>query len=104
MFIFPDTENTGNMPKNTKNMFLRRELTSYTENFKGRRMHQDCGGQSNNRMKFLQQTLLHLGLWFKVYIGRSISLHGQCNRINVKLTENKKQTTQKQTKNQGNHS
>ena len=25
-------------------------------------------------MKFLQQTLLHLGLWFNMYIGSSISL------------------------------
>ena len=31
-------------------------------------------GQPNNRIKFLQQALLHLGLWFRVYIGSSISL------------------------------
>ena len=30
MFIFPDRENTGNLPKNIKNMILHREIASYT--------------------------------------------------------------------------
>ena len=28
MFIFPDRENTGNLPKNIKNMILHREFNS----------------------------------------------------------------------------
>ena len=30
MFIFPDRENTGNLPKNIKNMILHREFASNT--------------------------------------------------------------------------
>ena len=30
MFIFPDTENTGNLPENINNLFLHREVTSNT--------------------------------------------------------------------------
>ena len=30
--IFPDRENTGNLLKNIKNMFLHREFTTNTEN------------------------------------------------------------------------
>ena len=30
MFIFPDRENTGNLPKNIKNMILHREIASNT--------------------------------------------------------------------------
>ena len=30
------------------------------------------GGHINNGMKFLQQALLHLWLWFKVYIGSGL--------------------------------
>ena len=31
--LFPDRENTGNLPKNIKNMILHREFTFNTENF-----------------------------------------------------------------------
>ena len=34
-------------------------------------------GKPNGGMKFLQQTILYLGLWFRVYISSSISLCGQ---------------------------
>ena len=33
MFIFQDRENTGNLPKNIKNMFLHGELVSNTGTF-----------------------------------------------------------------------
>ena len=33
MFIFPDRENTWNLPKNIKNMILHREFNSKMENF-----------------------------------------------------------------------
>ena len=39
--------------------------------------HFKMGGQLNEEMKFLQQVLPHLGLWFKVYIGSSVSFYVQ---------------------------
>ena len=38
-------------------------------------------GKSHNGMKFLQQSLLHLRLWFRMYIGSCISL--SASRISV---------------------
>ena len=47
MFIFPDRENTGNLSKNIKNLFLHREFNSNTGKilkFKKLKIFQDCGG------------------------------------------------------------
>ena len=74
MFTFPNRENTGNWP--------RRMFTEgiYLKNFKFKKFEL---GQPNNRTKFLQHALLHLGLWFGVYFGSSIS---PINGEDIKIT------------------
>ena len=64
-------------------------------------MYHDCGGiqlqsfglkanfELKDNNKLLQQTLLYLGLWFRVYIGSSYPSMGSGRRIIVILAEKK---------------
>ena len=90
MLIFPARESTGILPKNIKNTFLHREhfevlkikwctkiVVGYSHNLFWLWRKILVGRQPNNGMKFLQQVLLNLQLWFSMYIGSSISLNGE---------------------------